>query len=231
MAETSSPTYKSSLIESLRGTMPKDSPSINAGITSWTVPTSPVMPTDTSEPQDMSELIFNPQPYEPSITAAEMNALYQNILGRAPDKEGAKFYATSTPQEVEDALLYSSERAEVSPNTSPGLMDANAADIANLYQTILGRPADEGGLSYYDDTGKSSDQIISDFVYSPEYQSNAESLGSRDANADEIAMLYQSILGRAPDAGGLSFYDDSAMSADEIAKQLLDSPEYKGRFA
>jgi hypothetical protein len=45
------------------------------------------------------------------------------------------------------------------------------------------------------------------------------------AEGGEIAALYDSVLGRAPDAAGLKFWTDSGLSTAEIAKALAASPE------
>jgi len=37
--------------------------------------------------------------------------------------------------------------------------DASAAQITELYRSILGRNPDQGGLEYWDSTGKSADEI------------------------------------------------------------------------
>jgi hypothetical protein len=47
-----------------------------------------------------------------------------------------------------------------------------------------------------------------------------------DATAAEVAQIYQDIFGRAPDPGGLKFYDEKGFSSQQIAEQLRNSPEY-----
>ena len=45
------------------------------------------------------------------------------------------------------------------------------------------------------------------------------------ADGGEVAALYDSVLGRKPDAAGLKFWTDSGLSTAEIAKALAASPE------
>jgi hypothetical protein len=45
------------------------------------------------------------------------------------------------------------------------------------------------------------------------------------AEGGEVAALYQSVLGRAPDAAGLEFWTNSGLSTADIAKSLAASPE------
>jgi hypothetical protein len=51
------------------------------------------------------------------------------------------------------------------------------------------------------------------------------------ATRDQITGLYQDVLGRAPDQGGLDFWYGSGYTPDQIRSEFLASPEYQARTA
>jgi hypothetical protein len=93
--------------------------------------------------------------------------------------------------------------------------DANASQITNLYQALLGRAPDEGGLNFWDNTGLSTQAIQAEFLRSPEYRTKS------------IDDLYGNVLGREPDAGGLDYWNQSNLDPSQIQSEMLKSPEYK----
>lgn len=93
--------------------------------------------------------------------------------------------------------------------------DANADQITNLYQALLGRAPDQSGLQFWDDTGLSTQAIQAEFLRSPEYRTKS------------IDDLYGNVLGREPDAGGLNYWDQTGLDTSQIQSEMLKSPEYK----
>ncbi len=59
-------------------------------------------------------------------------------------------------------------------------------------------------------------------------QMNGSSVPTASATKDQVTSLYQSILGRAPDAAGLAFYTGTGETASSVANSLLHSTEYAG---
>lgn len=49
------------------------------------------------------------------------------------------------------------------------------------------------------------------------------------ATEADIVSLYNTILGRAPDAGGLEFYKSGGFTIDEVRNDMLNSDEYKNK--
>lgn len=93
--------------------------------------------------------------------------------------------------------------------------DANADQITNLYQALLGRSPDQAGLQFWDDTGLSTQAIQAEFLRSPEYRTKS------------IDDLYGNVLGREPDAGGLDYWNQTGLDTSQIQSEMLKSPEYK----
>src|SRR6185369_10670591 len=83
----------------------------------------------------------------------------------------------------------------------------NGGMAYRLYQAAFNRVPDIGGLGYqmHDlDTGHSLSWVAANFIASPEFQSTYGSVN----DVQFITLLYQYVLHRAPDAGGLQFHLD-----------------------
>lgn len=155
-------------------------------------------------------------------TDAQIAQLYQEVFGRAPDAQGLAFYRASgfSPSQIKEQLLASPEYKGLlgakAQQYAQGT-DASKEQISQIYRDVLGREADAGGLSFYDSSKFSPEQIKADIMKSPEYRERA------------ITQMYQDILGRAPDQGGLRFYMNPEFTLDQIKQNLLQSPEYLGK--
>lgn len=96
-----------------------------------------------------------------------------------------------------------------------------------LYQAAFNRHPDIGGLGYQTnalDNGLTIAQVAGNFIASPEFQAT---YGSVD-NTQFITLLYQNVLHRAPDSGGLQFHMDEFASGQSRADMLVhfsESPE------
>jgi len=104
--------------------------------------------------------------------------------------------------------------------------------VSGLYQSLLGRAPDAAGLAYWNQqlaSGKSIQDIQNAFMQTPEYQQKNPTATATQAN-DPISGLYQSLLGRAPDAAGLQYWQNalkSGQSIQDITNAFKTSPEYK----
>lgn len=89
--------------------------------------------------------------------------------------------------------------------------------VTNAYNTYLGRAPDDPSLQSWAQT-KDPNALISTL------------LGSQEAKAHELPLMYQSAVGRAPDQAGLDYYMNSNLSLDQISDLLGSSPESQGYF-
>jgi hypothetical protein len=119
---------------------------------------------------------------------------------------------------------------------------ASQQDISNIYQSLLGRAPDEGGLAFYQSSQFSPEQIRQNIMQSPEYQAfqagpkTQTQLGAQAvpyaqgtaATQDEIKNIYKQLLRREADVGGLEFYGASQFSPDQIRQEIMKSEEFKG---
>jgi hypothetical protein len=106
-------------------------------------------------------------------------------------------------------------------------LNATAGEAYRLYQAAFGRVPDVGGLGYQIndlDTRFSLEQVASNFIASPEFQST---YGNVD-NTQFLTLLYNNVLHRAPDTGGLQFHLAEMAAGQSRAVELIhfsESPE------
>jgi len=128
-----------------------------------------------------------------SGNAAFVCAMYEDLLGRAPDPSGSASWqaALSSGQSRSQVALGVMSSAEY----FTGL-------VASYYESFLGRAPDSGGLSTFESqlaSGATDEQVIAGIVASQEFYSDAGSTNTGFVNA-----LYEDLLGRAADPAGSS---------------------------
>ncbi len=104
----------------------------------------------------------------------------------------------------------------------------NAGMAYRLYQAAFDRTPDQGGLGYQMkalDDGLNIAQVAANFIASPEFQRTYGALN----DTQFVTQLYQNVLHRAPDSGGLAFHvNNLATGANTRANVLVgfsESPE------
>jgi hypothetical protein len=100
-----------------------------------------------------------------------------------------------------------------------GNASGNQAFVENLYEVLLGRPADPGMVGFVKqlDSGVSGTVVAQEIVASPEYRTN------------QVQLLYQRYLNRAADAGGLQGFMNflgNGGTLEQVASLLVGSQEY-----
>lgn len=104
--------------------------------------------------------------------------------------------------------------------------------VYRLYQAAFNRKPDMGGLGFQiDATQKIGLSAVADsFLASPEFRALYNNLD----DAQFITQLYQNVLHRAPDAGGLAFHLHSlavGLPRNELLVQFSESPENQSNTA
>ena len=87
--------------------------------------------------------------------------------------------------------------------------DQTAGSGYMLYKAAFNRTPDAGGLGYWIskmDTGMSYNDVAKNFVTSIEFQTAFG--GSNPSVNTLVTKLYNNVLNRTPDAGGLAFWQD-----------------------
>jgi serralysin len=144
---------------------------------------------------------------------AFVTQLYSNVLHRAPDSPGLSAWVGVLQSGVEtqaQVLMGFSESAENQGNTAGAVTkgiwvaDEQAATVARLYYSALGRGPDAGGLIAWTNALKSGGQTLlqeaTAFASSSEFQGKYGNL----TNADFVNLLYHNVLGRQADSAGLA---------------------------
>ena len=110
----------------------------------------------------------------------------------------------------------------------PCLMTNPSEFLTTLYQSLLGRPADDAGLAYWSEQlssgAMSPVQVALAFSASPEAMQQVV----------PVAQLYLQVLGRAPDAEGLQYWVAQVrdgMSYRALVDNFQASAEFSAAFA
>jgi hypothetical protein len=148
---------------------------------------------------------------------------YRDYLGREGDSGGIAYWTNlitsgqQTRAQVIDSFFNSPEFQAVTP-------------IARLYFAYFLRIPDYAGLLYWVNlsrNGMSLDSISEAFAQSPEFITRYGSLN----NADFVTLVYQNVLGRAPDPAGFAYWTGLLNSGTYTRGQVMlgfsESPEYR----
>jgi len=125
-------------------------------------------------------------------------------------------------------ILWDVERLQFDDYTIAFDINGDAGEAYRLYQAAFNRAPDLPGLGFQTnalDTGLTLEQVASNFIASPEFQ---RTYGSVD-DTQFLTLLYQNVLHRAPDEGGLQFHlDEMHVQGQTRAMELVhfsESPE------
>ena len=141
--------------------------------------------------------------------------LYNNVLHRAPDANGFSYWLNllntgATRSTVVDGFSESLEfinstALDTQAYDTTIMTDKYLGQVYRLYQTALNRAPDAAGLQSWIDalhSGQSLGQVTSGFLNSPEFLATYGALN----NTQFTTLLYDNVLHRAPDAGGLAYW-------------------------
>ncbi|WP_336487772.1 DUF4214 domain-containing protein [Methylobacterium nigriterrae] len=171
----------------------------------------------------------------------QVYALYDALLGRAPDPLGLEYWASVLGAGTSVKAVAQGFLASPEGQARAGALD-NATFVEQLYGTTLHRHSDAAGLSYWTGqlgAGAARADVALGFTFSPEHLSSLQGvldagLFVPDANAANVARLYYGILGRAPDAAGLAANTSAVLhgtSLANLAGQFFASSEAQAKFA
>ena len=160
---------------------------------------------------------------------AFVTLLYSNVLHRAPDPAGLNGWldAMNSGETRAQVVLGFSESNENINNSAPtveqGLWIGNqdAAEVARLYDTALGRLPDLPGLTgwtkYLENGTMTLLQEVNGFIGSAEFQAD---YGALD-NTGFVTQLYYNTLHRAPDPTGLNAWVAGLNSGQYTRAQVV----------
>lgn len=176
--------------------------------------------------------------YGVTSDASFVGLLYNNVLDRAPDPAGLAAWIS--------ALGSGSSRSQVLRGFSESLEFRNSTDVASqgwsrasveaawaddlfrLYQATLDRLPEASGFLFWASTlaaGRSYLDVVSSFVASREFQTRY----GATTDTQFVTLLYDNVLGRAPDAAGLASWTaflDMGGSRAQVVRGFAQSAEF-----
>jgi hypothetical protein len=102
-------------------------------------------------------------------------------------------------------------------------IDGTAGQAYRIYEAVLGRAPDLKGLGYWIndmDNGVALTTIAAGFIASDEFKTK---YGANPSYDTYINLLYQNILDRAPDAGGLNYWVSNMQKGIDTPAAVLAS--------
>jgi len=128
------------------------------------------------------------------------------------------------------ADLVNVERVHMNGKSVALDIDGAAGQAMRLYDAAFDRSPDPAGIGFWIsrlDNGVSLKAVANAFVASPEFQAE---YGAARTNAELVAMFYQTILDRAPDAAGAAHWqqalDSGAASRADVLLAFSESAEH-----
>jgi hypothetical protein len=150
-----------------------------------------------------------------------VNGFYENTLGRDPDGGGQAYW---TGQIWNDQRSVANVAANIyaSDEWYASVGDTNVDWLTALYDRLLHRAPDAGGLAYWQQQLVTQGRVRVATVF---YQTD-ESLRTR------TAALYELLLKRVPDPGGLTYWSSQVLARGDrtVAGMLAGSQEYFDRL-
>jgi len=191
----------------------------------------------------------------PLTTSAEsllLSDFYQAALGRLADAGGLAFWEGEIQRlqalgiDLRDAFRIVAREFL----TSTEYQDRNVNDagfVNDLYRTFFNREPETAGFEFWTDrlaTGVPRDSLLSEFAFSPEFESFLEARFGERAAREEVGVLagfYRGFLNRPPEDTGFNYWLGRLQSAQcegaeavtaelaEISTAFIDSAEYRDR--
>jgi hypothetical protein len=177
-----------------------------------------------------------------SSPGGEVYALYDGLLGRAPDPTGYsdwKQAIASGAQTVNQVVAQFLSSGEFTTRFGNYTQLSPTQFVTDLYQLTLHRAPDAAGLAGWvgaiQNGSLSREQVAADFAFSAEHVNSIETAFDRSGlepvtTGADVARLYYGVLGRAPDAAGLGGWDNAISSGSltlpQVAADLVSSQEF-----
>lgn len=107
--------------------------------------------------------------------------------------------------------------------------NGNGGEVYRVYQAAFNRRPDAGGLGFWinaRDNGASLTTVANGFVQSPEFRAL---YGANPSNAEYVNRLYDNVLHRAGEAGGVAYWlgvlNARSLTQAEVLAGFSESPE------
>jgi hypothetical protein len=169
--------------------------------------------------------------FDPTGTAEDISRLYEAALDRAPDLPGLQYWTGL----VDDSNVPLSVVATDFTISLEFIQDYGSLSdtdfVDQLYQNVLGRPADATGLQDWTGllaSGGSRGTVLLGFAESAEFEADTLSGAGDNFNA-EAYRLYGAALNRKPDPAGQAYWAAdlaSGATPTQVAQGFVGSAEF-----
>ena len=155
-----------------------------------------------------------------------VTTLYANALNRTPDSAGLNHWVSllNSGSSRESVVNGFSESMELRLNFD---VTRYAGEIYRMYDSAFNRQADFGGFEHWVNNrtgGSFMINIANSFINSAEFTLTYGNINTL-TNTQYITLLYNNVLNRAPDASGLSFWQNLLSNGMSRAEALLNFSE------
>jgi hypothetical protein len=198
--------------------------------------------TDTLTGVKEIDFIDGREVFDPADHVASVVRLYQAALGRQPDQAGLHFWSTALANGTPLTALADSFLSSQEFTSRFGVGLGSADYVTRLYQNVLGRAPDPSGLAFYQgnlDSGAATrGQTLAAISESPENKAATAStvaagIWDLDETSAEVARLYDTTLGRLPDASGLAYWSNTIKQGGSVlavADSFVGSAEFTATY-
>jgi Ca2+-binding RTX toxin-like protein len=178
------------------------------------------------------------QSYGNTSNAQFVTLLYQNVFARTPDQGGLDSWVAQLDQGMsrQKVVLHFAESREHRSVTAAEqtafdmTYDATewSDDVYRLFRAIFDREPDPGGFSVWVESlskGTPLGEVVGAFMNSPEFQATYGAA----SNTDFVTLLYQNVLKRLPDPGGMTAWTtalEGGTARADIVAAFMGSPEF-----
>lgn len=164
--------------------------------------------------------------------------LYRAAFGRSPDATGFQFWVDAYINDARPLLLIATEFTASDEWATLYGTDPTAEELVEaLYQNVLERPGEAGGVTFWvgelESGRRDLAQVLVEFTDSDENIALTATSAPLTQEQARIHRLYRAVMGRSPDAGGLDFWVARSRQGEtltRIAEQFLGSPEWHDRY-
>ncbi len=156
---------------------------------------------------------------------------FSGIHGRSPSAaEVASLLAAagSTPTDARLVVVVAQSPGAVIASDTSDVQSSASGQLVRLYRAVFGRFPDQAGYRYWagqQAAGLSTDAMIDAFAESREFSLR---YGSEFESDVAIALLYQNVLGRSPDAAGAAYWREqvgAGLGRNGLLASFVDSTE------
>ena len=165
----------------------------------------------------------------------QISRMYQASFSRPPDASGFNHWQAQRAAGVGLTTVGDTFAASAEFQATYGQL-SNQQFVEQLYQNVLSRPADAGGLAYWTGllaSGDSRGQVIAGFSESSEFVAVTGTVGPQTAADAEVYRLYVAFFLRLPDAGGAQYWTGqraAGVSLEAIAAAFSASTEFVNTY-